>query len=75
MVKILGGLAEFERQLILSRSDEGRQRAKSGGVKFGPKPKLDAFQRAEAKQRKENGETLMDIARSYGVSHMTISRL
>jgi IS30 family transposase len=37
--------------------------------------KLTLFQRAEARARRDAGETLMDIARSYGVSHPTISRL
>ena len=75
MITILGGLAEFERHLILSRTNEGRQRAMAKGIKFGRKPKLTRHQREEAKTRKRNGETLVDIARSYNVSHMTISRL
>jgi DNA invertase Pin-like site-specific DNA recombinase len=75
MVTILGGLAEFERHLILSRTKEGRTRAIARGVKFGRKFKLTNHQRAEALARKNNGETLSEIARSYNVFHMTISRL
>jgi DNA invertase Pin-like site-specific DNA recombinase len=75
MLTVLGGLAEFERHLILSRTDEGRVRAKARGVRFGRKPKLTKHQREEALARKRNGETLTDIARSFNVSHMTISRL
>ena len=75
MVTILGGLAEFERHLILSRTDEGRVRAKARGVRFGRKPKLTKHQRDEALARVAQGETLTAIARSYNVSHMTISRL
>ena len=45
------------------------------GIKFGRKPKLTKHQRDEALARKRSGETLMDIAKSYNVSHMTISRL
>ena len=75
MVTILGGLAEFERHLILSRTKEGRQRAIARGIKFGRKPKLTKHQRDEALHRKRDGETLTEIARSYNVSHMTISRL
>jgi DNA invertase Pin-like site-specific DNA recombinase len=40
MLTILGGLAEFERELIRARTSEGRERAKAKGVKMGPKPKL-----------------------------------
>ena len=64
-----------ERHLILSRTAEGRQRAKARGVRFGRKPKLTTHQQAEARARLEQGETLVEIARSYNVSHMTISRL
>ena len=75
MLTVLGGLAEFERHLILSRTAEGRVRAKARGIKFGRKPKLTKHQREEALARKRNGETLTEIARSYNVSHMTICRL
>jgi DNA invertase Pin-like site-specific DNA recombinase len=75
MVTIPSRLAQFERHLILSRTAEGRARAMARGTKFGRKPKLTKHQREEALARKRNGETLMDIARSYNVSYMTISRL
>src|ERR1700761_5744365 len=75
MLTVLAGLAEFERELIRARTSEGRSRAKARGVKFGPKFKLTPHQQKEARARRDKGETLMDIARSYNVSHSTISRL
>jgi DNA invertase Pin-like site-specific DNA recombinase len=75
MVTVLGGLATFERHLILSRTAEGRTRAQANGVRFGRKPSLTAYQRAEALRRRAEGETLMEIARSFNVSHTTIARL
>jgi len=76
MLTVLGGLAEFEHALIRVRTAEGRERAKARGVKFGPKPKLTDHQKREAIKRRESGkETQADIARSYNVSHSTISRL
>ena len=75
MLTVLGGLAEFERDLIRARTGEGRERAKARGVKLGRKPKLTTHQRREAIERRQKGETLTDIARSYNVSHSTISRL
>ena len=75
MVTVLGGLAEFERHLILARTDEGRKRAQARGVRFGRKLKLTPHQRQEALARREAGEPLVEIARSYNVSHSTISRL
>ena len=75
LLTVLGGLAEFERELIRARTSEGRARAKAHGVKMGRKPKLTAHQRREALARREHGETVTAIARSYNVSHSTISRL
>ena len=75
MLTVLGGLAEFERHLILARTSEGRQRAQQRGVKFGRKPSLTPHQQAEALERRRRGEALVEIARSYAVSHSTISRL
>ena len=75
MITILAGLATFERHLIRARTSEGRKRAQARGVRFGRKPKLTAFQIAEAIARRDAGEALTDIGRSFGVSHSTISRL
>ena len=76
LVTMLAGIAEFERELIKARTGEGRSRAKARGVKFGRPPKQAAHQRQEARQRLAAGkETLVEIARSYNVSHPTISRL
>ena len=75
MLTVLGGLAEFERELILARRGDGRTRAKARGVRFGPPPVLTAHQRQEAMQRLSEGATQADLARTYGVSQATISRL
>jgi DNA invertase Pin-like site-specific DNA recombinase len=75
MLTVLGGLAEFERELIRARTGEGRQRARARGVKFGRPRKLSPFQRREAIARLEAGETQADVARSYGVDATTIGRL
>src|SRR5262249_8361507 len=75
LLTVLGGLAEFERFLILSRTAEGRTRAQANGVRFGRKPALTPYQRAEALRRRAAGETLTSIAQLFGVSHMTIARL
>src|SRR5215472_229056 len=75
MLTVLGGLPEYERHLILARTSEGRQRAQQRGVRFGRKPKLTLHQQQEALARRARGEALVEIARSYTVSHSTISRL
>jgi hypothetical protein len=75
MLTVLGGLAEFERDLIRARTGEGRERAKARGVKMGRKPKLTPHQKAEAIKRRDAGEPMRDIGKSFNVSHSTISRL
>ena len=75
MLTVLGGLAEFERELIRARTAEGRHRARARGVRMGRRPKLTSHQRREALERKAAGEPVTEIARSYNVSHSTISRL
>src|SRR6202166_1032972 len=76
MLTVLGGLAEFERDLIRARTSEGRARAVANGVKLGRKPTLTPHQQREARKRvNAEKETLGEIARSYNVSRWTISRL
>ena len=75
MVNILGSLAEFERELIIARTGEGRKRAMADGVKFGRPAKLTPHQKREAIKRRDNGEAHTLIARDFNVSHQTIGRL
>lgn len=75
MLTVLGGLAEFERELIRARTGEGRKRAQARGVRFGRPSKLSPHQRREAVTRLNAGESQSDVARSYGVAHTTIGRL
>jgi DNA invertase Pin-like site-specific DNA recombinase len=75
LVTVLGGLAEFERELIRERTDDGRIRAKARGVRFGRPQKLTAHQRREILDRIAAGEIQADLARTYNVGEATISRL
>jgi DNA invertase Pin-like site-specific DNA recombinase len=76
MLTVLGGLAEFERDLIRTRTGEGRVRAVARGQKMGRPPKLTPHQQREAIKRRDRGEeSLIEIGRSYNVSAATISRL
>ena len=72
---LLAAIADFERDLIRDRTGEGRKRAMAAGVKFGRKRKLSDYQRAEAIKRRDAGETLAAIAKSYSVDISMISRL
>jgi DNA invertase Pin-like site-specific DNA recombinase len=75
MLTILGGLAEFERELIRSRTGEGRKRAQDRGVRFGRPRKMSPHQRREAIARLQAGETQADVARTYNVTAATICRM
>ena len=75
MLTVLGGLAEFERELIRARTGEGRKRAKQRGVRFGRPRKLSPAQRQEALARLAAGATQAALASHYGVHVSTISRL
>ena len=75
MLTVLGGIAEFERDLILQRTNEGRARAMAEGKRFGRRPKLTKHQAREVLKRVKAGEPMREIALSYNVGHSTISRL
>jgi DNA invertase Pin-like site-specific DNA recombinase len=74
MIVVLGGLADVERDLIRTRTAEGRGRAKARGQHMGRPSKLTDAQEVEARRRAE-GATLKELTRSYDVGLATISRL
>jgi DNA invertase Pin-like site-specific DNA recombinase len=75
MLAVLGGLADVERDLIRTRTAEGRSRAKAQGKHMGRPPSLTPAQKKEAIRRRARGATLQELAHSYNVSRATISRL
>lgn len=74
VLAIMGGIAEFERELIRKRCQAGIDRAKRKGVQFGRKPVLDAPQKKRIAERYAAGETMAELAREYEVSEPTIWR-
>ena len=72
---MMSAMAEDERLRIIKRTHEGRQIARAKGVRMGRKPKLTPHQIKEARQRLAQGEPTRALAKSYGVSVSTISRL
>jgi DNA invertase Pin-like site-specific DNA recombinase len=74
MLTILGGLAEFERTLIQSRTEAGIQKAREQGKKFGRPSALDAGQKRKIADRYAKGETMAELAREYEVGEATIHR-
>jgi DNA invertase Pin-like site-specific DNA recombinase len=74
MLTVLGGLAEFERSLIMARTQAGIQRAKERGVAFGRPNKLNAKQRRMIAERHAEGATMAALAREFDVGEATIWR-
>jgi DNA invertase Pin-like site-specific DNA recombinase len=74
MMTIMGGIAEFERKLIRSRCEEGIERAKRKGTRFGRKSRLDAGQKRTLADRYAKGETIEQLAEEYECGVATIWR-
>ena len=75
MIAVLGGLADVERDLIRTRTAEGRSRARARGQHMGRHPKLTPQQQVEARRLRAEGATLAEWTLSHDVSRATISRL
>src|SRR6478672_3834251 len=74
MLAVLGGLADVERDLIRTRTAEGRSRAKARGKHMGRPPSLTPAQQNEATRRRAQGATLQELADSYDRSIATMRR-
>ncbi|MCA1412680.1 recombinase family protein [Bradyrhizobium sp. NBAIM20] len=74
VMTIMGGIAEFERNLIRKRCEEGIQRAKRKGTRFGRPAALDPGQRRRVAERYAAGETMAELAREYEVGEATVWR-
>jgi DNA invertase Pin-like site-specific DNA recombinase len=75
LAALVGYIARKTRDDILRRTAAGRERARANGVKFGRKPKLSPSEQQDARQRIAAGESQRTVARSFGVSCSTVSRL
>jgi DNA invertase Pin-like site-specific DNA recombinase len=74
VMTIMGGIAEFERSLIRKRCEEGIERARRKGTRFGRPTALDASQRRRIAERYAAGETMAQLAREYECGEATIWR-
>ena len=74
MVTVMGGIAQFERELIRSRCEEGLERARPKGTKFGRKSVLDACERRAITERYAKGATMAALAAEYSCGEATIWR-
>lgn len=74
IMTVFGGIAEFERSLILTRTQEGREAAQERGVAFGRPAKLREDQKELARDLVKNGQSIAAVARTFNVHPATIYR-
>ena len=74
VLTVFSGIAEFERELILERTSTGRQAAKKRGVQFGRPSKLDQEKTQLAKRLIDEGQSVKQVAKTFGVHPATVYR-
>lgn len=74
MINLCGVFAQLERDLIKSRTAEGREAAKAQGKHLGRMPALSQKDSAELTKGKKNGESISALSRKYNVSRATVHR-
>ncbi|HDR8921249.1 TPA: recombinase family protein [Burkholderia vietnamiensis] len=72
---VLGAVAEFERDLLIERTQAGLARAKAEGKVMGRPSALTAEQQEDARRRLAQGATVSELARDYKTSRTTIQRV
>ena len=74
IMTVFGGIAEFERSLILTRIQEDRNAAMARGVSFGRPSKLKEDQKKLARDLVKKGQSIASVARTFNVHPATIYR-
>lgn len=75
MLAVLGGLADVERDLIRTRTSEGRVRAIQQGKQMGRPSRLTVAQKRDIRAKRKNRTTLKSLATTYGLSESAVSRI
>lgn len=73
-MSVINAVAEFERDLLIERTQAGLQRAKAQGKALGRPPTLSSSQVVEIKDQRKLGISLGQLAKTYGVSRAAIQR-
>lgn len=75
MVKMLAAVADFERALIVERTQAGLTRARAEGKRLGRPPKTSQDERAAIRQRLAEGATVSQLAREFKISRASVISL
>ncbi|WP_230950838.1 helix-turn-helix domain-containing protein, partial [Burkholderia cepacia] len=74
-MQVLNAVAEFERDLLIERTQAGIARAKAEGKAMGRPSALSKQQQDEVRQQLSQGASVASLAKSYGTSRQTIMRV
>lgn len=74
-MQVIAAVAEFERDLLIERTQSGIIRAKSAGKQFGRSPTLNMEERAAALERLAAGVNIAELAREFKTTRQTIMRV
>ena len=72
---VINAVAQFERDLLIERTQSGLNRAKADGAVLGRPAALDENQRNAVRRELESGATVSELARRYGTSRQTVMRV
>lgn len=72
---VIATVAEFERDLLIERTQSGLARAKSQGKRLGRPQSLSEAAAKSVVARLTQGETVAALAREYGISRQSIMRI
>jgi putative DNA-invertase from lambdoid prophage Rac len=74
-MQVIAAVAEFERDLLIERTQSGLQRARAAGKRLGRRPVLDEAQREAIQHRLAAGESVSALAREFRTSRQTVMRV
>ncbi len=74
-MQVIAAVAEFERDLLIERTQSGILRAKATGKRFGKPPALNADEREAVVKRLDAGASIAEIAHEFKTTRQTIMRV
>ncbi len=74
-MQVIAAVAEFERDLLIERTQSGLQRARAAGKRLGRRPVLDETQQEAIQHRLAAGESVSALAREFRTSRQTVMRV
>jgi putative DNA-invertase from lambdoid prophage Rac len=74
-MQVIAAVAEFERDLLIERTQSGINRAKAAGKQFGRPPALTLEKRSSVLKKLAEGQNVSALAREFNTTRQTIMRV